>query len=172
MQWEMIPLALSYTLLSAHAPHQGNCYNADNTDKMGGPKLGIFVDEMCPNFAPAPFFRKTTGAMSLAFWHTSYLVGTYSAVIRSKEKFAIEWEVWNSRKFFGSQKTFKTGRAENCEWIAVQQHSIIITWAVRVWSVTFHPATVSFESICFFFCEIEKKYSKFKSLWVKVRLWG
>ena len=32
----------------APALTRGNRYNSDNTDKMGGPKLGFSVDELCP----------------------------------------------------------------------------------------------------------------------------
>ena len=37
--------------------HQGVLFISGNTDEMGGSMLGILVNELCPNFVPAPFSK-------------------------------------------------------------------------------------------------------------------
>ena len=57
----------------ARALLRSNRYNSDNTDEMDGSKLGISVNELCPDIAPTTF-RETAGTMGLALLHTSNLV--------------------------------------------------------------------------------------------------
>ena len=141
--WEIIPLTLGYTLLL-------HCIGVIAMIviiliKLVGQSSEL-VDELCLNFARA-LLRKTTEATNLAFLHTSNLI--FSCTWKQLKVCHWMGSVKFRGSFYGSKKTSKQEKQKMVNSFAVQQHRIIITWSVRIWSMTVQPTTVSFQSVSF-----------------------
>ena len=77
-----------------------------------GQSLG-FPLANCVLTLPSTFFSKTTGALILAFLHTSYLI--FSCIQKQGKVCHCLGSVKYRGSFFDSQKTFKMGKTENGE---------------------------------------------------------